>query len=144
MQAMPACGTGIPRGTPRSKARQPWTPSPARCSTWFLPMATPSRSPRPVRPSSARPAESIHHSSGGGMIGKIIGVGIATAIIYSFAEVRFLTVPFLVIALAVVFVMEGVRIVPQQNAWVVERVGKFHEILDPGLKIIVPFVDRVA
>jgi regulator of protease activity HflC (stomatin/prohibitin superfamily) len=34
--------------------------------------------------------------------------------------------------------------VPQQNAWVVERLGKFHETLLPGLNLIVPFIDRVA
>ena len=37
-----------------------------------------------------------------------------------------------VIAMIVVFVFEGVRIVPQQNAWVVERLGKFSRILEPG------------
>jgi len=44
----------------------------------------------------------------------------------------------------VVIVVEGVRIVPQQNAWVVERLGKFSRILEPGLNLIVPFLDRVA
>ena len=34
--------------------------------------------------------------------------------------------------------------VPQQNAWVVERLGKYHATLAPGLNIVVPFVDRVA
>jgi regulator of protease activity HflC (stomatin/prohibitin superfamily) len=34
--------------------------------------------------------------------------------------------------------------VPQQSAWVVERLGKFFRILEPGLNLIVPFVDRVA
>jgi regulator of protease activity HflC (stomatin/prohibitin superfamily) len=43
-----------------------------------------------------------------------------------------------------VFVIEGVRVVPQQSAWVVERLGKFHAILQPGLNVIVPFVDRIA
>ena len=35
-------------------------------------------------------------------------------------------------------------VVPQQSAWVVERLGKFHAILQPGLNVIVPFVDRIA
>ena len=48
------------------------------------------------------------------------------------------------IALAIVFVIEGVRVVPQQNAWIVERLGKFNEVLEPGLNVIIPFVDRVA
>jgi len=54
------------------------------------------------------------------------------------------TVAVFVIAMIVVFVFEGVRIVPQQNAWVVERLGKFSRILEPGLNLIVPFFDRVA
>lgn len=33
--------------------------------------------------------------------------------------------------------------VPQQEAWVVERMGKFNRILDPGLNILVPVIDRV-
>jgi regulator of protease activity HflC (stomatin/prohibitin superfamily) len=36
-----------------------------------------------------------------------------------------------------------VRVVPQQQAWVIERLGRFHAILEPGLRVIVPFVDRV-
>jgi regulator of protease activity HflC (stomatin/prohibitin superfamily) len=52
----------------------------------------------------------------------------------------------LVLALAVVvaFVIEGVRIVPQQSAWVVERLGRFHETLEPGLNLIFPFFDKIA
>jgi hypothetical protein len=37
-----------------------------------------------------------------------------------------------------------VRFVPQQTAWVVERMGKFNRILEPGLAILVPFLDRIA
>jgi regulator of protease activity HflC (stomatin/prohibitin superfamily) len=48
------------------------------------------------------------------------------------------------IALVVAFVIEGVRIVPQQSAFVVERLGRFHAILEPGLNLIIPFLDRVA
>jgi regulator of protease activity HflC (stomatin/prohibitin superfamily) len=54
------------------------------------------------------------------------------------------TIATFLIAMIVVFIIEGVRVVPQQNAWVVERLGKFHESLQPGLNLIVPFVDRVA
>jgi regulator of protease activity HflC (stomatin/prohibitin superfamily) len=50
----------------------------------------------------------------------------------------------LVLAVFVAFVIEGVRIVPQQSAWVVERLGKFHGTLEPGLNLIIPFLDRVA
>lgn len=36
-----------------------------------------------------------------------------------------------------------VRFVPQQTAWIVERMGKFHRILEPGLAILMPFIDRI-
>jgi len=37
-----------------------------------------------------------------------------------------------------------VRFVPQQTAWIVERMGKFSRILPPGLAILVPFLDKIA
>ncbi|KAM7199697.1 hypothetical protein V8F33_004349 [Rhypophila sp. PSN 637] len=37
-----------------------------------------------------------------------------------------------------------IRFVPQQTAWIVERMGKFNRILQPGLAILVPFLDRIA
>ncbi|KAK6199456.1 uncharacterized protein RJT21DRAFT_121784 [Scheffersomyces amazonensis] len=37
-----------------------------------------------------------------------------------------------------------VRFVPQQTAWIVERMGKFHRILPPGLTFLIPFLDKVA
>ena len=37
-----------------------------------------------------------------------------------------------------------IRFVPQQTAWIVERMGKFHRILQPGLAILIPFLDRIA
>lgn len=37
-----------------------------------------------------------------------------------------------------------IRFVPQQTAWIVERMGKFHRILQPGLAILLPFLDRIA
>ncbi|KAI9014945.1 hypothetical protein BC832DRAFT_589423 [Gaertneriomyces semiglobifer] len=36
-----------------------------------------------------------------------------------------------------------IKFVPQQEAWIVERMGKFHRILEPGLAILVPFLDRI-
>lgn len=47
-------------------------------------------------------------------------------------------------AFFVALIIESVRIVPQQNAWVVERLGKYHNTLQPGFNLITPFVDRVA
>jgi len=49
-----------------------------------------------------------------------------------------------VLVIVVIFVSQGVRIVPQQNAWVVERLGRYHTTLTPGFNVIIPFVDRVA
>lgn len=36
-----------------------------------------------------------------------------------------------------------IMFVPQQEAWIVERMGKFNRILDPGLNILLPIIDRV-
>ena len=45
--------------------------------------------------------------------------------------------------IAAIFVIRAIKVVPQQNAWVVERLGRFHAVLQPGLNIIVPFIDSV-
>jgi regulator of protease activity HflC (stomatin/prohibitin superfamily) len=51
----------------------------------------------------------------------------------------------LVIAIiAAIFVVRTFKIVPQQHAWVVERLGKYDRTLTPGLKFVVPFIERVA
>ncbi len=46
--------------------------------------------------------------------------------------------------IAVIFVTQSVKVVPQQHAWVVERLGKYNGTLTPGLNFLVPFVDKVA
>ena len=46
--------------------------------------------------------------------------------------------------IALIFVARTFKIVPQQNAWVVERLGKFDRSLTPGLKFVIPFIERVA
>ena len=46
--------------------------------------------------------------------------------------------------IAVVFIVQTFKIVPQQHAWVVERLGKYDRTLTPGLKFVIPFVERVA
>ena len=78
------------------------------------------------------------------MFVKMIGVIIATVLIWQFQETRGFTIPFLFLATIVVIVIEGVRIVPQQQAWVRERLGKFHDVLEPGLRVIIPVMDQVA
>ena len=53
---------------------------------------------------------------------------------------------FFVIAIFVfvaVTIAKGVRIVPQGEEWIVERLGKYHGTLHPGLNVIVPYLDQV-
>ncbi|WP_338763374.1 stomatin-like protein [Massilia sp. METH4] len=59
-------------------------------------------------------------------------------------EITFGTVALVILFVALVFVFKTINVVPQQHAWVVERLGKYHSTLAPGLNIVVPFVDRVA
>jgi regulator of protease activity HflC (stomatin/prohibitin superfamily) len=58
-------------------------------------------------------------------------------------EVR-MEIALVLLVIAVVFVSRSIKVVPQQNAWVVERLGKYHGILTPGLNFLIPFIDRVA
>eukprot|EP01035_Chromulina_nebulosa_P037964 gene37964-51269_t len=46
--------------------------------------------------------------------------------------------------IAAIFISQTFKIVPQQHAWVVERLGKYDRTLTPGLKFVVPFIERVA
>lgn len=48
------------------------------------------------------------------------------------------------ILVAVLFVAKSVKVVPQQGAWVLERLGKYQGTLTAGLHVVVPFIDRVA
>jgi len=54
------------------------------------------------------------------------------------------TIAAFFVAMVVVVVIEGVRIVPQQQAWVIEYLGKFQRVLEPGLNLVNPFFARVA
>jgi len=54
------------------------------------------------------------------------------------------SVSLIVLVLAIVFIIRALKVVPQQHAWVVERLGKFDRVLAPGLNFLIPFVDRVA
>ncbi len=54
---------------------------------------------------------------------------------------------FIVIVLFVVVaatIFAGVKTIPQGQEWVVERLGKFHKTLKPGLNFIIPYIDKVA
>ena len=46
--------------------------------------------------------------------------------------------------LVIITLVKGIRIVPQKQAWIVERLGKYHETLSAGLHLMIPFVDKVA
>ena len=52
-------------------------------------------------------------------------------------------IAILLLAIATLFIVKTVKVVPQQNAWVVERLGKYHASLTPGLNFVVPFIDKV-
>ena len=54
-----------------------------------------------------------------------------------------------IIALAILVfigatIFKGVRIVPQGYKWIVQRLGKYHTTLGPGLNIVIPYIDEVA
>ncbi|HSB07632.1 MAG TPA: stomatin-like protein [Thermodesulfobacteriota bacterium] len=49
-----------------------------------------------------------------------------------------------IIAFVVIVILRCIRIVPQQSAYVVERLGKYHKTLNAGMTIIIPFFDYVA
>jgi len=78
------------------------------------------------------------------MLIKLVVAGVITGIAWALTESGTAAFWVGVLAMVGVFLLEGVRIVPQQNAYVVERLGRFHAILEPGLNLILPFLDRVA
>ncbi|MEN9377142.1 MAG: hypothetical protein RL710_2299 [Pseudomonadota bacterium] len=53
-------------------------------------------------------------------------------------------IAFILLVIAFVFISQSVKVVPQQHAWVVERLGKYNGTLTPGLNFLMPFVDKVA
>jgi regulator of protease activity HflC (stomatin/prohibitin superfamily) len=53
-------------------------------------------------------------------------------------------VALLLFVIAIIFIAKSIKVVPQQNAWVKERLGKYAGTLTPGLNFVVPFIDRVA
>ena len=56
----------------------------------------------------------------------------------------FSAVPLLLIFAVIIAFIKGVRTVPQGEEWVVQRLGKFHKVLLPGLRVIIPLVDAVS
>jgi len=78
------------------------------------------------------------------MFSKLIIAIVLTAITWFNPESRGYAVWVFFIGVVAAFVVEGVRVVPQQFAFVVERWGKFQAVLEPGLNLILPVADRVA
>ena len=46
--------------------------------------------------------------------------------------------------IAILVIIQMVKVVPQQQAWVVEKLGKFDKVLQPGLNLLIPVIQRVA
>lgn len=62
-----------------------------------------------------------------------------------FSEFLGANILFLVLAVFIIIcIMAGVRIVPQSQKYVVERLGRLHAVLGPGINFIVPFLDLTA
>jgi regulator of protease activity HflC (stomatin/prohibitin superfamily) len=53
-------------------------------------------------------------------------------------------VPIAIFIVAIIFVVKAIRVVPQQRAFVIERLGRYHATLEPGLRFTIPFVDRIS
>ncbi len=53
-------------------------------------------------------------------------------------------VALVIAVIAAIFIFKTFKIVPQQHAWVVERLGKYDRTLTPGLSFVMPFLERVA
>src|SRR3954467_10946828 len=108
-------------------------------------MAIRSKSPRSAPPDLAAALASAFAQKGEtSMFGKLIIVAALTVGAYLIPETRPFSGWILFFGVVIAFVIEGVRIVPQQFAYVVERFGRFHEVLEPGLNLIIPFLDRIA
>ena len=48
----------------------------------------------------------------------------------------------IIVVLAIVIISAGVKVVPQSETRVIERLGRFHSLLNPGLNFIIPFIDK--
>ncbi len=59
---------------------------------------------------------------------------------FGFDSLFFLVLGFV----AFLVIWKGIKIVPQQSAWIVEKLGRFDRKLEPGLNILIPFIERVS
>lgn len=46
--------------------------------------------------------------------------------------------------IGILVIFKGIKIVPQQQAWIIEKLGRFDRKLEPGLNLLIPFIERVA
>jgi regulator of protease activity HflC (stomatin/prohibitin superfamily) len=53
-------------------------------------------------------------------------------------------VGLLFLFVAFLIAMKSIKTVPQQSAWIVERLGRYHQTLGAGLNLIMPFIDRIS
>jgi regulator of protease activity HflC (stomatin/prohibitin superfamily) len=97
--------------------------------------AKPGGAARPPQPAGSK---EIH------MLPKLLIAFIVSVLAFAWQGATPFAIGVAIAAFVIAFVVEGLRVVPQQYAWVVERLGKFHEVLQPGLNVIIPFIDRVA
>src|SRR5690348_16490357 len=138
-RASGACAIGARAGMHASREPRPSNRVPP-CS-WWQSMATRSKSPRTVPPEGGGTAQFLGRES---MLWKLAAAIVAAIIASQLPGLQHYWGWVLLIGIVVAFVVEGVRIVPQQSAWVVERLGRFHGTLEPGLNLIIPFFDKVA
>ncbi len=50
----------------------------------------------------------------------------------------------IILLLVIVVVLLNIKIVPQAHAYIIERLGKYHNTLGAGLHVLIPFIDRIA
>ena len=55
-----------------------------------------------------------------------------------------LIVSLVLLAFVIITIAKGVRLVPQGEEWIVERLGRYHGTLKPGLNVVIPYIDRIA
>ena len=55
-----------------------------------------------------------------------------------------ITVALLLLLITIFIASLSIQIVPQQQAWIIERLGKYQKTLNPGMSIIIPFIDHVS
>jgi len=53
-------------------------------------------------------------------------------------------IAIVLLIIAAFFIFRAIQVVPQQHAWILERLGRYHGTLTPGPNILLPFIDRVA